>query len=97
VFAGSLRRLQTAARIQLAADNREASIRRGGSELAEDVVLYAGLHELAAEFADGREDSAHHGGCGSRAMVWPVVAAKIAVRVEVAVIYDVWNLRMRNR
>jgi hypothetical protein len=43
-------------------------------------VLYAGLHELAAEFADGREDSAHHRGCGSRAMVWPVVAAKIAVR-----------------
>jgi len=46
VFAGSLRRLQTAARIQLAADNREASTRRGGSELAGD-VLYAELHELA--------------------------------------------------
>ena len=42
--------------IQLAVDNREASTRRGGSELAEDVVLYAGLHELAAEVADGRED-----------------------------------------
>ena len=53
---GSLRRLRTAAMIQLAVDNREASTRRGGSELAEDVVLYAGLHELAAEVADGRED-----------------------------------------
>ena len=72
---GSLRRLRTAARIQLAADNREASTRRGGSELAEDVVLYAGLHELAAEVADGREDSARHGGCGT-SVAWPEAPAQ---------------------
>jgi hypothetical protein len=46
---GSLRRLRTAARVQLAAkvaDGRECSARR----FAADVVLYAELHELAAEF-----------------------------------------------
>ena len=43
----SLRRLRTAARVQPAADDSEALARRGGSELAGD-VLYAELHELAA-------------------------------------------------
>jgi len=38
--------LRTAARAQPAADDSEASARRGGSELAGD-VLYAELHELA--------------------------------------------------
>ena len=43
----SLRRLRTLARVQPAAEDSEASARRGGSELAGD-VLYAELHELAA-------------------------------------------------
>jgi hypothetical protein len=54
---GSLRRLRTAARVQLAADDREASARRRGSELAAELPTVAKVR-LAAKVADGYEGSA---------------------------------------